>query len=158
MALDTVAWVLLGAAALLVIWGFAGKKQPKPAAAAQSEPKRQARPEKPRPRAAAEEANPSAPQQSAGGKPGPKAIVWEVPSPLDDEDITILRTIPVFDNSADISIEPAKAAGPSKEQDEESEEERVSRLELSFEEGAEADEVTAASARILLYAGGDTDR
>jgi protein phosphatase len=85
----------------------------------------------------------------------PKAIVWEVPQShnADDDDITVLRAIPVFDGPTDITVETPEDTGEG-----ESEEDRVSRIEVSYEEGAEADEVTAASARILLYAGGDSDR
>ena len=68
----------------------------------------------------------------------------------------MLRAIPVFDNPADISVEAPPEPPPN--HGEESDEERISRVELSYEEGAEAEEVTAASARILLYAGGDSDQ
>jgi serine/threonine protein phosphatase PrpC len=87
-------------------------------------------------------------------RPAPKAIVWEVPQSGDpDEDITVLRAIPVFDAPADISVEAAHGAAEG-----DTEESRVSSIELSYEEGAEAEEVTAASARILLYAAGDSDQ
>ena len=89
-------------------------------------------------------------------RPPPKAIVWQAPpTELADDDITILHAIPVFDNGgAEISI--SAALGQSS--DGESEADRVSRIELSYEEDAEAEEVTSASARILLYAAGDSDQ
>lgn len=86
----------------------------------------------------------------------PKAIVWTAPQPahMADEDITVLHVLPVLDGAADeISIEAASVAIEG-----EIDEERVSRVELSYEEDAEAEEVTAASARILLYAAGDSDQ
>jgi serine/threonine protein phosphatase PrpC len=87
-------------------------------------------------------------------RPASRAIVWEsLPTELIDDDITIVHAIPVFDASADISIEAASVAIES-----ESEEDRVSRIELSYEEDAEAEEVTAASARILIHAAGDSDQ
>ena len=88
-------------------------------------------------------------------RPPPKAIVWQAPpTELADDDITILHAIPVFDNGgAEISV--SAGLGSS---DGEREEERVSRIELSYEEDAEAEEVTSASARILLYAAGDSDQ
>ena len=93
-------------------------------------------------------------RESQKPAPGPKAIVWEVPeAERADDDITMLRAIPVFDGPAEISIEALTGSN-----DGESEEDRVSRIELRYEESAEAEEVTAASARILLYAGGDSDR
>lgn len=130
MELDSQVWgpVLLGAAALILLWGVFGKSR---------RSKRTAR----------------ASDQS--GRPAPKAIVWEVPQPPGtDDDITVVRAIPVFDTSAEISVETP----PLSSNDEESEEDRISRIDLSFQEGAEAEEVTEASARILLYAGGDSDR
>lgn len=85
----------------------------------------------------------------------PKAIVWEVPraNDLDDDDITVLRAIPVLDDAAEVTVESTSRADEGDD-----EEARPSRIELSYEEGAELDEVTASSARILLYAGGDSDR
>jgi serine/threonine protein phosphatase PrpC len=83
------------------------------------------------------------------------AIVWKVAqtNQVDDDDITVVRAIPVFDGPAEIAVEAAAVAA-----DDEAEEDRVSRIELSYEEGADAEEVTASSARILLYAGGDSDQ
>ncbi|HEY0462593.1 MAG TPA: protein phosphatase 2C domain-containing protein [Polyangiaceae bacterium] len=88
------------------------------------------------------------------GRPASKAIVWEAaPGELADEDITVLHAIPVFDGGADLTIEAASVSIEG-----ETEEDRVSRIELSYEEDAEAEEVTSASARILLYAAGDSDQ
>ena len=87
-------------------------------------------------------------------RPAAKAIVWEhAPGELADEDITIIHAIPVFENGTDVSVEAASVAIET-----EAEEDRVSRIELSYEEDAEAEEVTSASARILLYAAGDSDQ
>lgn len=102
--------------------------------------------------ATAADAKPAA----AAGKslrPPAKAIVWEEPpGELADDDITVIHAIPVFDG-ADSTIEAASVSIEG-----ESEDDRVSRIELSYEEDAEAEEVTAASARILLYAAGDSDQ
>jgi serine/threonine protein phosphatase PrpC len=99
-------------------------------------------------------ASDSKPTSSKADRPSSRAIVWEsLPTELIDDDITIVHAIPVFDASADISIEAASVAIES-----ESEEDRVSRIELSYEEDAEAEEVTAASARILIHAAGDSDQ
>jgi protein phosphatase len=85
---------------------------------------------------------------------GAKAIVWEqAQSERADDDITVLHAIPVFDRGAEISIGESHGSN-----DGDLEEDRVSRIELHFEEDAEAEEVTAASARILLYAAGDSDQ
>ena len=162
---------MLGAAALILAWGFFGKKKPEPARVEGnrgSAPKtdnatRDTRREKAAARASEAKQQPAgttvqklATTQKQPGTGGAKAIVWEIPQANgDDDDITVLRAIPVFDN-ADISIESPPEA--PRNQDDESEEDRVSRIELSYEEGAEAEEVTAASARILLYAGGDSDQ
>ena len=87
-------------------------------------------------------------------RPASRAIVWEsLPAELVDEDITVIHAIPVMEGSADISIEAASVSIAS-----EAEEDRVSRIELSYEEDAEAEEVTAASARILIHAAGDSDQ
>ncbi len=126
----------------------------KPKAAASAKPA----PAKP---AAAASANPvaaapaePAPASSKSARPGPKAIVWEAPpGELVDEDITVLHAIPVFDAASDLTIEAATVSIAG-----ENEEDRVSRIELSYEEDAEAEEVTSASARILLYAAGDSDQ
>jgi protein phosphatase len=173
---------LLGAALLFLVWGVVGRKRAK----AQSTPARQegtgdrsAAPQKP---AAAKERTPAkehpivaaakerpAPAKEAGAeatKPAspPKkparrtqALVWEVPqaNPADDDDITVLRAIPVFDDQADVTVEGQPPAEPAAS---DAEEDRVSRVVMSYEEGAEADEMTGASARILLYAGGDSDQ
>ena len=163
---------MLGAAALLLAWGFLGKKKP-PEQRTQSKPREGTarKPAKPgsdgspkqpaRPSVGGGEQKPDADTQkqlaTTQKQPGARAIVWEVPQAnQDDDDITVLRAIPVFDNPADISIESLPIAAPST--DDEPDEERVSRVELSYEEGADAEEVTAASARILLYAGGDSDQ
>ena len=99
----------------------------------------------------------SKPAPAAGSKssrPAAKAIVWEAtPSELADDDITIVHAIPVFDGATDLTIEAASVSIEG-----ETEDDRVSRIELSYEEDAEAEEVTAASARILLYAAGDSDQ
>jgi len=88
------------------------------------------------------------------GRPVSKAIVWEEPpGELIDDDITVLHAIPVFEGNAEATIEAASVTIEG-----ESEDDRVSRIELSYEEDAEAEEVTSASARILLYAAGDSDQ
>jgi serine/threonine protein phosphatase PrpC len=135
--LDVEVWgPLLGAAAILLLGVVFAKGR-----APQASSRKPAKPAKP-------------------AKPPPKAIVWEVPRAADaedDDDITVLRAIPVFDNSAEITA----VAAPDPDQatdDDESPAERVSRIELRYEAEAEAEEVTAASARILLYASGDSDK
>ena len=96
----------------------------------------------------------SPPAKPKTKRPAAKAIVWEAaPGELEDEDITVLHAIPVFEGGSDLTIEAASVSIEG-----EAEEERVSRIELSYEEDAEAEEVTAASARILLYAAGDSDQ
>ncbi|HEY3256818.1 MAG TPA: protein phosphatase 2C domain-containing protein [Polyangiaceae bacterium] len=122
----------------------------KPAPAAPSKPA-PAAPSKPAPAAAAK---PAAAAPDKPDRPTSRAIVWEsLPPELVDEDITILHAIPVFDGASDISIEAASVSIEN-----ETEEDRVSRIELSYEEDAEAEEVTAASARILIHAAGDSDQ
>jgi PPM family protein phosphatase len=102
-------------------------------------------------RATSESAGDAAPKAE---RPPARAIVWEsLPAELVDEDITVIHAIPVFDGSADVSIEAASVAIEG-----EPEEDRVSRIELSYEEDADAEEVTAASARILIHAAGDSDQ
>ncbi|HSU40269.1 MAG TPA: protein phosphatase 2C domain-containing protein [Polyangiaceae bacterium] len=181
------AWgpVLLGAALLFLVWGVVGRKRAKtPSMPARPEgtSERAAAPQKPaaakeRPApakehpvvAAAKERSaaskePSAPDATKTASVPPKkparrttALVWEVPQvgQADDEDITVLRAIPVFDDQADVTIEGQPPAEPGES---EPEEDRVSRVEMSYEEGAEPDEMTGSSARILLYAGGDSDQ
>jgi protein phosphatase len=174
--LDAQAWgpVLLGALAFLVAWGVIGKSRararPASSASNPSAPGKAGKHEAKTPRADATSRErvpslddtpadaPAAKRSGAPEKParsGPKAIVWQVPQTdlADDDDITVLRAIPVFDGSTELTVEAAPEA-----KDDEPEEDRVSRVELSYEEGAEADEITASSARILLYAGGDSDR
>jgi len=93
------------------------------------------------------------PAGSKSLRPPAKAIVWEAPpGELADDDITVIHAIPVFEG-AETTIEAASVSIEG-----ESEDDRVSRIELSYEEDAEAEEVTAASARILLYAAGDSDQ
>jgi protein phosphatase len=89
----------------------------------------------------------------SGDAAAPKAIFWQVPQ--SDEDITVLRAIPVFDNPAEPSAPKAAPKAPSAA---DPDEERPSQIELIYEADAEAEEVTAASARILVYAAGDSDR
>jgi protein phosphatase len=76
------------------------------------------------------------------------------PIPADDEDITMLRAIPVLDRAVDPSVPEM----PDPKLVDAEEEERASHIQLIYETDAEAEEVTAASARILLYAAGDSDR
>jgi len=105
---------------------------------------------------AAATASKSGGSKSGGSKSGrpAKAIVWEAPpGELADEDITVIHAIPVFEGASDLTIEAASVSIEG-----ESEDDRVSRIELSYEEDAEAEEVTSASARILLYAAGDSDQ
>jgi len=102
----------------------------------------------------ASDSKPAPATASKSGRPAAKAIVWEAtPGELVDDDITVLHAIPVFDGASDLTIEAASVSIEG-----ETEEDRVSRIELSYEEDAEAEEVTAASARILLYAAGDSDQ
>jgi serine/threonine protein phosphatase PrpC len=98
----------------------------------------------------------SPPPKPKSTRPVAKAIVWEAPpGELADEDITVIHAIPVFEgaSASDLTIEAASVSIEG-----ESEDDRVSRIELSYEEDAEAEEVTSASARILLYAAGDSDQ
>lgn len=129
------------------------KTDAKPASAAEAKPTIPAQAD-PDAKSAASDSKPS---PAAGGKslrPAAKAIVWEAPpSELADDDITIVHAIPVFDGAGDLTIEAASVSIEG-----ESEDDRVSRIELSYEEDAEAEEVTSASARILLYAAGDSDQ
>ena len=180
--------VLLGAALLFLVWGVVGRKRSKtPSTPARPEgpsersaaPQKQASPKertaaKEHPMVTAAKERSAATQESGAGasaspatkaasvppkKPARRtqALVWEVPqvNQADDDDITVLRAIPVFDDQADVTVEAPPAAEPAES---EPEEERVSRVEMSYEEGAEADEMTGSSARILLYAGGDSDQ
>lgn len=98
----------------------------------------------------------SVPDPKAAAQP-PKAIVWEVPQ--GDEDITVLRAIPVFDRPGETTPETAaKVSEPAAPRDYDDSDERSSQIEMIYEADAEAEEVTAASARILVYAAGDSDR
>ena len=169
-----VAPTLTGVAAFLLAWLAFGKGRSKAqataaahataAASAASADERETKPP-PRPsnqarkergdRASACASLPSLPRPAKpkSTRPAAKAIVWEAPpGELDDEDITVLHAIPVFENAADLTIEAASVSIEGNEED------RVSRIELSYEEDAEAEEVTSASARILLYAAGDSDQ
>lgn len=136
--------VLLGAAALILVFGLFGRGR-------RSVRAKTGRDER------AGDRDPGTPNQVEPVRVAraPKAIVWEVPQAdqLDDDDITVLRAIPVFDDSTEISVKALADADGG-----ESEEERVSRIAVHYEEGAEVEEVTGSSARILLYAGGDSDR
>jgi protein phosphatase len=160
--LDPLVWgpVLTGAAALA--WIAFGKDRPKApasAAPARADGSKAAKGE-PKSKSSPRPTSMSTPDLEIGAKPaeaassGPKAIVWEQPpGERADDDITVLHAIPVFDRGAEISIGEAHGSN-----DGDLEEDRVSRIELHFEEDAEAEEVTAASARILLYAAGDSDQ
>ena len=124
----------------------AAVSKPAPAAASKPAPAANAKLE------SAPVSKPSAPVKP--DRPASRAIVWEsLPDELIDEDITVLHAFPVFDAGGDISIESASVSIEN-----ETEEDRVSRIELSYEEDAEAEEVTAASARILIHAAGDSDQ
>ena len=134
--------------------------KPAPAAASKRAPAAGEKPAKRAPAAGAKLAtavNAATAASTKPDRPAAKAIVWEsMPAELIDEDITILHAIPVFEGGVtdgEISIEAASVAIES-----ESEDERVSRIELSYEEDAEAEEVTSASARILIHAAGDSDQ
>jgi protein phosphatase len=100
-------------------------------------------------------ARPSFEDRAARRAPTPR-VSWDVSRPNagmeDDEDITIVRAIPVFDD-ADVSVDGAEAIDASPHTDP-----HASRIHLCYEADAEAEEVTSASARILLYAAGDSDR
>ena len=174
-----VAPALTGFAAFLLAWLAFGKGRSKAAASGASvaprasipADERQTRPPpsaQPAPAAASKRApaagaklatavNAATAASTKPDRPAAKAIVWEsMPAELIDEDITILHAIPVFEGGVtdgEISIEAASVAIES-----ESEDERVSRIELSYEEDAEAEEVTSASARILIHAAGDSDQ
>jgi protein phosphatase len=162
--------LVTGAAALSLAWLAFGKKRPQPAKAQASaksakptkpakavppeKPAKAVPPEKPVKAKAASPSNEN-PEDAKAPRPAPKAIVWEGPKgDLADEDITVLHALPMIERSgADISF----AAAPDSEEGE-TEEDRLSRIELRYEEGSEVEEVTAASARILLYAAGDSDQ
>jgi len=165
-----VAPTLTGVAAFLLAWLAFGKGRSKAHASAaahataaasatsadERETKPPPRPSKPAKSAVTEPAPAAAvaPAKPKSTRPAAKAIVWEAaPGELADEDITVLHAIPVFENASDLTIEAASVSIEG-----ETEEDRVSRIELSYEEDAEAEEVTSASARILLYAAGDSDQ
>lgn len=161
MELDPQVWgpLVTGVAVLSLAWLALGKRQPtarsasEPGARASTKPTKS---EKPAPTSATPPARvgSEAPGASGSARPAPKAIVWQGPKgDLADEDITVLHAVPMLDRGAEISF---KAAPDSEEG--ETEDERTSRIELRYEEDAEAEEVTAASARILLYAAGDSDQ
>ena len=152
----------------------APKSKDRKASKAEAGPLANTKPKREGSKAALAESKPTDPKASKASKPSeasrasdsetsedtkparPKAIVWTAPQPehMADEDITVLHVLPVLDGAADeISIEAASVAIEG-----EVDEDRVSRVELSYEENAEAEEVTSASARILLYAAGDSDQ
>jgi len=136
---------LTGLSALLLGWLAFGKSRAKAAAT-------RARAEPAESRDGNSEAAPVAAPKPA--RPAPKAIVWAaLPADLADEDITVVHVLPVLDGAEEASIEAASVSIEG-----EPDEERVSRIELSYEEDAEAEEVTSASARILLHAAGDSDQ
>lgn len=175
--------ILLGSSIFLIGW-FAIQKlraKPQPKPAAKSSPKSQAKsssqqtakapandgrksPAKDATKPAATERNAAdvheklrvksltVPDPKAAAQ-APKAIVWQVPQ--GDEDITVLRAIPVFDRPAE---NPAAAPEPATPREYDDSDERSSQIEMIYEADAEAEEVTAASARILVYAAGDSDR
>jgi serine/threonine protein phosphatase PrpC len=122
------AWgpVVLGMSMVLLVWIAAGRRRSKPPASA----------------APAEESRAPAPSQ-----PMFRQIQHG------DEDITMLRAIPVFDGVVPPSVQDTPSPNLF-----DAEEEAASRLQLIYATEAEAEEVTAASARILVYAAGDSDR
>ncbi|MEI9950101.1 MAG: protein phosphatase 2C domain-containing protein [Pseudomonadota bacterium] len=161
-----VAPALTGVAAFLLAWLAFGKSRSKAPATDATRPSIPAdeRETRPPPGAVPKLAAGSKPGPAAGSKPGPaagakperpspKAIVWEAPPELDDADITVLHAIPFIERAGEITIEASSVSIEG-----ECEADRVSRIELSYEEDAEAEEVTSASARILLYAAGDSDQ
>lgn len=163
MQLDPQVWgpLVTGAAALSLAWLAFGKKRPEPpkaaAVAKSAKPPKSAKAAPPEKPAKAKQAPPIAETaaEAKAPRPAPKAIVWEGPKgDLADEDITVLHALPMIERSgADISF----ATAPDSEEGE-TEEDRLSRIEIRYEEGSEVEEVTAASARILLYAAGDSDQ
>jgi protein phosphatase len=169
--------LVTGAAALSLAWLAFGKKRPakaetEPSSSSKSKPKsksaqpaksaepaKSAKPPKPtkpvppKEKAGSAEAGPA--EQAKEPRPTPKAIVWEgAKGDFADDDITVLHALPMLERSgADIQF----ATAPDAEEGE-TEDERQSRIEIHYEEGSEVEEVTAASARILLYAAGDSDQ
>ena len=131
----------------------AASSKPAPAASSKPAPAASSKPAPPAD-AKLEPAAVSKPAASRTDRPTSRAIVWEaLADELIDEDITVLHAIPVFQVEGELSIEAASVSIEN-----ETEDDRVSRIELSYEEDAEAEEVTAASARILIHAAGDSDQ
>ncbi|MET0791929.1 MAG: hypothetical protein ABW061_10445, partial [Polyangiaceae bacterium] len=146
---------LTGVGALLLGWLAFGKSRskPAPAAVAREVPAPEVKQERPKRPAPRPDSNPTL--------PAAKAIVWTAPQAgLDDEDITVVHVIPVFGGAEEIAMEATSVSieAASVTIEGETEEEQVSRVELSYEQDAEVEEVTSASARILLYAAGDSDQ
>jgi serine/threonine protein phosphatase PrpC len=161
---DAQVWgpLLTGAAVLSLAWLVLGKKQPPPEAPAERDNRA---PTSDSPAPTAQAAGAPRPHHKRKRKraadlpkdqrPLPKAIVWEAPKgELADEDITVLHALPMLERTgAEISFSEAPDSEPG-----ETDEDRQSRVELHYEEDAEVEEVTEASARILLYAAGESDR
>jgi serine/threonine protein phosphatase PrpC len=143
------AWgpVVLGMSLVLLAWMAVGRRRSKPRASV-------APVGKSRPTTASQTAAKVA-VKTGGPAPTAPAEAMFRQTPADDEDITMLRAIPVSDRAGDLSVPELPGL---KLKDAEEEEERASHIQLIYETDAEAEEVTAASARILLYAAGDSDR
>ena len=143
---------MAGVAALviaLVGWIWSGRPQPKRAAS--NDPRKQ---------------SPAPPPKE---KPARKPRPPDLPSSIAHEDveITLIATAPIADIVRKVRAEhaaavqqpadkdsPAISAEPPRENDDQ----RPSRVELTYEAEAEAEEVTSPVVRILIHAAGDSDR
>jgi len=169
--LDPEVWgpLVTGAATLSLAWLALGKKKaaPPPPETKSVGKRQKSKPASGATKGKAERARDGAKQPSSSKegapaskeraeRPAPKAIVWEASrSDLADEDITMVHAVPLLDRyyGADVSFSEAPEA-----EEGETEDDRLSRMEIRYEQDAEVEEVTAASARILLYAAGSSDQ
>ncbi|MGC4087732.1 MAG: protein phosphatase 2C domain-containing protein [Polyangiaceae bacterium] len=155
--MDTNLWMAGGAALLvaLVGWFWSGREpEKKPAPAVRTNEKK------------APAKNPST-ERDKSRRARTERPMLPVPTPEEDVEITLIATAPIADivrkvraehaaaqqaNDATSPSVSAEVAGP------ESDSQRPSRVDVSYEAEAEAEEVTSPVVRILIHAAGDSDR
>ncbi|MFZ5896193.1 MAG: PP2C family protein-serine/threonine phosphatase [Myxococcota bacterium] len=153
--MDTNLWLAGGAALIvaLVGWIWSGRA-PQPKRSSEQKPSKQG--------TSGAKADVQSKPRKRAERP-PERIV----PPEEDVEITLIATAPIADIVRKVRAEhaaaqqtgdkdsPSVAAEPAGPQ---SDEQRPSRVELTFEAEAEAEEVTSPVVRILIHAAGDSDR
>lgn len=147
--MDTNLWIAGVAALVIALVGWIWSGRPQSKRPAPNDPRKQS----------------LAPKETPARKPRPQELPSSIPH--EDVEITLIATAPIADIVRKVRAEHAAAVQQPGDKDSpaisaeaprDTDDQRPSRVELTYEAEAEAEEVTSPVVRILIHAAGDSDR